>query len=224
MRRRWLRLAAPLLAAILLGSMSASGVAAHGASGGSGGRWDLLRAAVATARFHSTVQASRAGYGGFPAGVPLHECISSFDNSGAMGFHWLNGGNLTTDLDPTKPQVLVYEPDRGGKLHLVALEFVVFKADWIAAHGDTTPSLFGEDFMDSGFPNRYDLPEFYALHAWLWKSNPSGLFAPFNPNVSCGGASGTVSQGLAVRNVVADASTAAARAGFTCSMRRAASA
>ena len=127
-------------------------------SGASGGRWDLLRAAVATARFHSTVQASRAGYGGFPAGVPLHECISSFDNTGAMGFHWLNGGNLTTDLDPTKPQVLVYEPDRGGKLHLVALEFVVFKADWIAAHGDTTPSLFGEDFMDSGFPNRFDLP------------------------------------------------------------------
>ena len=224
MRRRWLRLAAPLLAAILLGSMGASGVAAHGASGASGGRWDLLRAAVATARFHSTVQASRAGYGGFPDGVPLHECISSFDNTGAMGFHWLNAGNLTTDLDPTKPQVLVYEPDRGGKLHLVALEFVVFKADWIAAHGDTTPSLFGEDFMDSGFPNRFDLPEFYALHVWLWKPNPSGLFKPFNPNVSCGGTSGSVSQGLAVRNVVADASTAAARAGFTCSMRRAASA
>ena len=120
--------------------------------------------------------------------------------------------------------MLVYEPDRGGKLHLVALEFVVFKADWIAAHGDTTPSLFGEDFMDSGFPNRYDLPEFYALHVWLWKPNPSGLFKPFNPNVSCGGTSGSVSQGLAVRNVVADASTAAARAGFTCSMRRAASA
>ena len=73
----------------------------------------------------------------FPAGVPLHECISSFDNTGAMGFHWLNGGNLTTDLDPTKPQVLVYEPDRRGKLHLVALEYVVFKADWVAAHGDT---------------------------------------------------------------------------------------
>jgi len=210
-----------MLAAILLGSMGAAGVSAHG---GSSGRWDLLRAAVATARFHSTGQATRAGYGPFGPGVPLHECISSFDNTGAMGFHWLNGANLTTDLDPTKPQVLVYEPDRGGKLHLVALEYVVFKADWVAAHGDTMPSLFGEDFMDSGFPNRYDLPEFFALHVWLWKFNPSGLFAPFNPNVSCGGASGSVSQGLAVRSVVADASTAAARAAFTCSMRRAASA
>ena len=45
--------------------------------------------------------------------------------------------------------------------------------------------LFGQMFMDSGFPNRYEIPQFYALHVWLWKFNPSGLFKPFNPNVSC---------------------------------------
>jgi hypothetical protein len=223
MRRRLERVAPLLLGAMLLGSLTASGAAAHGSSGS---RWDLLRAAVATARYHSTNQATRAGYGPFPAGVPLHECISSFDNTGAMGFHWLNGANLTTDLNPTKPQVLVYEPDRNGKLHLVALEFVVFKADWVAAHGDTVPELFGEMFMDSGFPNRFDLPQFYALHVWLWKFNPSGLFAPFNPRVSCDGATGSVGAStVAARGVVADrAMTAGARAGFVCSMRRAASA
>ena len=122
-----------------------------------------------------------------------------------MGFHWLNGANLTTDLDPTKPQVLVYEPDRKGKLHLVALEYVVFKADWDAAHPGTMPELFGEEFMDSGFPNRYDLPQFYALHVWLWKFNPAGLFKPFNRNVSCDGATGSVGAStVAARGVFAD--------------------
>lgn len=217
------RVAPMLLGAMLLGSLTASGATAHGSSGT---RWDLIRAGIATARFHSTEQATKAGYGPFPAGVPLHECISSFDNTGAMGFHWLKGANLTTDLSPTKPQVLVYEPDRKGKLHLVALEYVVFKDAWDAAHPGTMPELFGEEFMDSGFPNRYELPQFYALHVWLWKFNPAGLFKPFNRNVSCAGATGSIGAStVAARGVVADrATTAAARAGFVCSMRRAASA
>ena len=219
MKRSSLRIAA-LVAALVLGVFPAAGVASAAGPAGN----DLLAARIATARFHSLSLAGSTGYGQPPAPAPLHECISSFDGTGAMGVHWLNPAYLTTDLSPSKPQVLVYEPDAHGRLKLVALEFVVFKADWVAAHGDTTPSLFGEDFMDSGFPNRYDLPQFYALHVWLWKSNPAGLFKPFNPNVSCGGTSGSVSQGLAVRNVTADASTASARAGFTCSMRRAASA
>ena len=175
------RLAAALFAAMLLASLASSSVAAHRPSGPIR---DLFRAAVATARFHSLDQATKAGYGPFPDGVPLHECISSLDDTGAMGFHWVNGPLLTPELDPTKPEVLVYAPDRRGNLHLAALEYVVFKADWDAIHDDP-PELFGQEFMDSGFPNRYEIPEFYALHVWLWKWNPTDLFAPFNPNVSC---------------------------------------
>jgi hypothetical protein len=33
--------------------------------------------------------------------------------------------------------------------------------------------------------NRYGLPSFYELHAWLWKPNPSGVFADYNPRVHC---------------------------------------
>src|SRR5262245_56047677 len=216
MRRRLSRIAALLLGAMLLAALTAPGVAARGKTGPG---WDLVRAAIATARFHSTTQATKAGYGPFPEGVPLHECISSFDNTGSMGFHWQNGGLLTTDLIPAKPQVLVYEPDSRGKLKLVALEYVVFKDAWDAAHPGTIPSLFGEDFMDSGFPNRYDIPQFYALHVWLWKPNPSGLFMPFNPNVSCGGGSGstnTIARGPGASKFL----LAAARSRFICSMAR----
>ena len=217
------RLAAALFAAMLLSSLAGSSVAAHRPSGPVR---DLFRAAIATARFHSLDQATKAGYGPFPDGVPLHECISSLDpkDPGAMGFHWVNGPLLTPELDPTKPEVLVYEPDRRGNLHLVALEYVVFKADWDAIHKDP-PMLFGQMFMDSGFPNRYDIPEFYALHVWLWKWNPSGLFAPFNPNVTCNPGS----HGASRASTVAAAASAvdrvsAARAGFICSMRASASA
>ena len=94
-----------------------------------------------------------------------------------MGFHFINGGLLDANLDPTKPEALVYEPDKHGKLHLVALEFVTFKDDWDAAHPGVWPSLFGEDFMFTPDHNRYDIPAFYSLHVWLWKSNPAGLFS-----------------------------------------------
>ena len=31
------------------------------------------------------------------------------------------------------------------------------------------------------------MPVHYDLHVWLWKHNPSGVFAPFNPDASCTG-------------------------------------
>ena len=145
------------------------------------GRSDLDRARAATARFQSVAQAERAGYALPPEG-PLHECIASFDGSGAMGYHLINGALLDGTIDPTQPEVLVYAPDEHGRLELVALEYVVFDADW---QGDIAPMLFGEMFMATPEPNRYEIPAFFALHAWIWEENPAGTFAAFNENVSC---------------------------------------
>ncbi len=178
------RLGATVIAVVLLGSVAVAGV--------SGAQSDLNAARAATARFNDLGQAAAAGYGQPPAGVPLHECIASFDGAGAMGFHYINGGLLDTTVDPTRPEVLVYAPDRQGKLKLVALEYVVFQAPWIAEHGNEMPSLFGQMFMATGEPNRFDIPAFFSLHVWLWKDNPAGMVAPFNPNVSCGNATASV--------------------------------
>lgn len=190
MNRRSVRLLTATLAALLLGSLAVGSVSAHGHGGA---RSDLAKAWAATVRFHTTRQATKAGYGPFPDGVPLHECIANLNGPGAMGFHWINGELLTTDLDPAKPQVLVYAPDRNGGLRLAALEYVVFKDAWDAAHPGTKPSLFGEDFMETPAPNRYEIPAFYALHVWLYRYNPAGLFEPFNPRVSCGSDAQTLS-------------------------------
>jgi hypothetical protein len=58
------------------------------------------------------------------------------------------------------------------------------KDAWDATHS-SPPALFGQEFMVTPSPNRFGIPAFYALHAWIWKENPSGLFSPWNPRVSC---------------------------------------
>ena len=106
-----------------------------------------------------------------------------------MGFHYINGSLLDDTISATHPEALVYAPNRDGQLRLVALEYVVFQDAWKAKHGNTMPRLFGQMFMATGSPNRYNIPAFFSLHVWLYKNNPSGLFAPFNPTVSCDGRS-----------------------------------
>ena len=99
-----------------------------------------------------------------------------------MGFHYINGALLDANVDASHPEVLVYAPDKNGQRKLVALEYVVFQADWIAAHGDTMPTLFGQMFMATGFPNWFAIPAFFSLHIWLYQNNPSGMFAPLQPD------------------------------------------
>jgi hypothetical protein len=197
--KRPTRLAAAALAALAIASLGISGATA---------RSDFSAIRQATARFHSLTVAGRADYGPFPAGVPLHECIANLNGPGAMGIHWVNGGLLDKVLDPTKPEVLVYEPGADGELNLVALEYVIFQADWYADHpADSMPSILGHEMM-VGDNARFQIPPFFALHLWLYKDNPSGAFASFNPNVSCG--SSAASSGPVTAAAVSAAAVAAA--------------
>ena len=144
---------------------------------------ELARAVrQATARFHSLTQAERAGYGPFPPGAPLHECIMALDQSGGMGFHWVNGTLVDATLDAAHPEVLVYAPKPNGGLELVALEYVIFDS---AVPPGTTPTILGQalTFVPDG--NRYEIPAFWQRHVWLYEKNEAGLFADFNPAVSC---------------------------------------
>jgi hypothetical protein len=146
---------------------------------------DLEKARAGTAGYHRVGSAQAAGYGQFldAAGIA---CIAQ-PGLGAMGIHYVNGA-LVGDaiLDPARPEALVYEPSRFfSQLRLVALEYIVFKDVWEAAGHTSPPSLFGTTFDFTGSPNRYGIPAFYALHAWIWKANPAGMFMPWNPRVNC---------------------------------------
>ena len=113
-------------------------------------------------------------------------CIAQ-PGSGAMGVHYVKGALIQSGvIDAARPQALVYEPLPDGRLRLAALEYVVFQSTWDASHKDP-PTLFGQKFMLTPAGNRFGLPPFYSLHAWVWKHNPTGTFEPWNPQVHCGG-------------------------------------
>lgn len=137
-------------------------------------------AAPATAAFHDIDAAKQAGYGVQVFDAAGITCIASAE--GAMGIHMLNPSLLDGEIVATTPELLVYETRKNGTLKLVALEYLVFAGDW---SGSEPPSLFGREFDFVASPNRYGLPAFWALHAWIWKPNPSGLLNAWNPDVSC---------------------------------------
>jgi hypothetical protein len=141
----------------------------------------------ATAKYHSVPVAEKAGYARF-VDVDGIACIDMPD-MGAMGVHYVNG-SLVGDgkVSALKPEAVVYEPGRHGHLRLVAVEYVVIKDAWDAKHRHR-PALFGHRFNFTDSPNRYGLPPFYSLHVWVWKHNPAGTFAMWNPRVHCPGES-----------------------------------
>ena len=103
-----------------------------------------------------------------------------------MGVHFGNAELIGDgELDPRHPEILVYEP-KNGQLRLVAVEYVVFAEAW-DANNPGPPSLLGHLLHYGGRPNRYRAPAAYELHVWAWKENPHGMFADWNPKVSCAG-------------------------------------
>jgi hypothetical protein len=135
----------------------------------------------ATARFHDFEKADAAGYKVQVFDAAGITCIAQ-PGQGAMGIHMLNPLLLDGTIDAETPELLVYEPKNNGELKLVALEYLVFVGDW---KGSSRPSLFGRPFDLVPAGNRYGLPPFYALHAWIWKPNPSGILNAWNPRVEC---------------------------------------
>jgi hypothetical protein len=179
-RRYRRRLLTRLVAACLL---TLSLFVLAGLAAASSERSQLRDAVRATAPFHDLDVAEAAGYAELRDAQGV-ACIE-LAGAGGMGVHFVKGA-LVGDavLDPVAPEALVYEPRRNGSLKLVALEYIVFKAAWDAEH-QGPPSLFGREFDLTPAPNRFGIPAFYALHAWIWQPNPSGILEPWNPRVEC---------------------------------------
>lgn len=105
---------------------------------------------------------------------------------GGMGVHFLNVGLIGPEPDPMAPQILIYEPDADGTLHLVAAEWFVPLATGVQGR----PELFGQPFegpMEGHVPLMPKELHHYDLHVWLFKENPDGLFHTVNPEVECDG-------------------------------------
>ena len=164
---------------LVLAVLAASSVATAGAQPGQA---ELGKTRAATAQFHRVDTAEEAGYqlGWKDPDIPITGCIANPDK-GAMGYHWFDRDAIEDiALDPLRPEGLVYESLPNGRLHLVAVEWVVPAAAWHAAGNDDPPSILGEEM---GILN--PALGWYILHAWVWKPNPAGMFENWNPNVVC---------------------------------------
>ena len=92
----------------------------------------------ATTPFRDVDEAIRADYVKFPD--QSGDCVAE-PGQGAMGIHYLNGGLISTVLDPLRPAALMYQPAKHGKLELLGVGYIVFQAAWDALHPQP-PVLF----------------------------------------------------------------------------------
>lgn len=125
---------------------------------------------------------------------------------GAMGHHYVrpdllgltapvngrvNGTGTYTQADP--PAILLYVPDGHGGLKLAGIEMLVFAEAWDAANNHP-PMYRGRKFeymaddLNTLRDEAHGFMPHYDLHIWLFEHNPSGLYAQWNPSLSCAGA------------------------------------
>jgi hypothetical protein len=134
-----------------------------------------------TERFKDVAEAEREGY------ALQFGCVSGPDQ-GAMGLHFINMELVGKGvIDPTKPQIILYEPTADGHLKLTGADFLVDAQQWDndKTHKPGPPELMGQLFHYFESPNRFGLKAFYTLHVWAWKNNPNGAFVNWHPAVSC---------------------------------------
>ncbi|MFD9097392.1 hypothetical protein [Streptomyces collinus] len=131
----------------------------------------LGEAYAATARYGYTPFAAEDGY-------RARVCLARAQ--GGMGFHYFNESRFGS-LDPKRPAALLYEDAGHGERRLIGVEWVIP----VKGKDMKRPRLFGQDFQGP-MPGHYPgMPTHYDLHVWLYKKNPSGLFAQWNPRVTC---------------------------------------
>jgi hypothetical protein len=166
------------LVGLLCSALSVSAAQARAESDDPPGATGLVREVrEATAIYRDVAAAVGAGW------MSTDSCVSG-PQEGAMGVHFANGPLIEDGvLDARQPELLIYE-QRGSRLRLVGVEFLVIAEAW-HAHTTAPPVLMGQQFHYVGSPNRYGLPAFYELHVWAWRNNPNGEFVDWNPAVSC---------------------------------------
>ena len=133
---------------------------------------DLALLRRTTASFQDFSTASAAGWS-----AQITGCMTDPDGAGGMGFHYGNPGLIDGTASVDKPQLLLYEPEKNGRLRLVAVEYIIPYS--FHPRSAEPPRLFGQPFQ------QVDVFQLWGLHAWVWKDNPSGIFASWNPRVTC---------------------------------------
>ena len=117
--------------------------------------------------------ASAAGMGYSEA---ITSCWFNSREAGAQVIHYARSQLIDSVVTVMDPEILMYEPQQGGAQSLVGVEYIVPFAQWTSAN---PPMVLGQAM------HRNEALSLWVLHAWLWRDNPKGIYADWNPNVSC---------------------------------------
>lgn len=177
--------AARTVAAVALGLAALVGalLGSPSATAGTSTEHQVKVARAATRGFTHTAAAQKAGYALLKDADHI-ACIS-MKGMGGMGVHYADGALVDGTIQLRHPEALVYRFTGNGHLRLAALEYLTPKAAWRVDHPTGRPELFGHKFDFTPKGNRFGLPAFYSLHAWVWHDNPAGRFTMWNPTVHC---------------------------------------
>ncbi len=165
----------------------------------------LAAVRVATERFRDVRVALKEGYVRDPASMCMTAEMEGMPRQlGGMGIHYFRPDLLGitappnprvsgtgTHTDFRTPGVLIYEPQADGSLRLVAVENLVFERAWRAAGNTAPPQFAGQEYYHmidnplTAADEAHGFEPHYELHAWLYRENPNGTFAQFNPRTSC---------------------------------------
>jgi len=147
------------------------------------------------------VSAASEGHPSQLGGMGIH--FVKLDKIGAPDIDFRSPGVLVYAPDPeiehcsyTTDELLNGNPDCAQSLQLVAVEELVFAHLWQATitepHWQQPPEFLGNQFYyvhdnpeTFWVDEAHAFPPHYELHIWLYKHNPAGLFAQWNPRISC---------------------------------------
>jgi hypothetical protein len=205
MRVRYEVLASTVVATVLSGAFLVAVAFSGGRPGAAPGEPTLAEVRRATERYRDVNVALAEGYIRDPANLcDSAEMMGRPASLGAMGIHFfrpdmlgitappsprVNGNGTHTDF--RRPSILIYEPQADGSLELVAVENLVFAAAWRAAGHAAPPTFHGEPYDsmvdDPGIEadEAHMFEPHYDRHVWIYRKNPNGVFAQFNPGVTC---------------------------------------
>ena len=165
----------------------------------------LTQVRAATERFRDVKVALAEGYLRDPMNLcDTAEMMGQPAKLGAMGIHFfrpdllgiagppnprVDGTGIHTDF--LRPSILIYEPQQNGSLELVAVENLVFAKAWKEAGHHSPPAFLGVTYDtmidDPATPidEAHMFEPHYDRHVWIYRDNPNGVFAQYNPAVTC---------------------------------------
>ncbi|MDP8932514.1 MAG: hypothetical protein M3O70_29185 [Actinomycetota bacterium] len=162
------------VAGVLLGQLAA---VAEGERSDRSRTRELARLKQVTAAYHNDALAIAGEY------EATDQCVAS--EQGGMGYHYAKVEWIDEFIDQNQPEALLYAPAEKGTRKLTGIEYVKVDADQNVNTDDDRPSLFGQPF-DGPMPGHEPgMPVHYDLHVWVWRTNPQGVFAQWNPRVTC---------------------------------------